>query len=73
MAEQQFKAGDVVRLKSGGPKMTIVNYGKYGFGEDEEYQCKWFDAKNNLTINNFTEAELELASGDVGTMRLERG
>ena len=46
---QQFKAGDIVRLKSGGPRMTVVDYGKYGYGDDEEYKCKWFDEKNKLT------------------------
>ena len=57
MAERRFKSGDVVRLKSGGPKMAVVDYGKYRFGDDESYQCKWFDAKNNMTVNTFTEEE----------------
>jgi len=37
-----FKAGDVVQLKSGGPKMTIR------WIEDDEAYCEWFDGKKKL-------------------------
>lgn len=37
MAEK-FEAGDVVLLKSGGPKMTIDSYDQ----DDEKYRCEWF-------------------------------
>ena len=36
----QIKAGDVVQLKSGGPKMTV------GWVEDGEALCQWFSPKN---------------------------
>ncbi|MDL2307807.1 DUF2158 domain-containing protein, partial [Desulfovibrio sp. OttesenSCG-928-C06] len=36
-----FNVGDVVMLKSGGPKMTIAAYGKYGMIEEEGYLCVW--------------------------------
>ena len=32
-----FKVGDVVRLKSGGPKMTVVEA-----KEDDSIECQWF-------------------------------
>ncbi|HEY0875813.1 MAG TPA: DUF2158 domain-containing protein [Vicinamibacterales bacterium] len=60
MAEQQFKPGDLVRLKSGGPGMTVVKFGKFTCGE--AYKCRWFDDKNSLVEDTFTEAELELLS-----------
>lgn len=48
--EQLFKIGDVVTLKSGGEKMTIIddktslNFTP-GDSFDEEYKCSWFEAK----------------------------
>lgn len=39
-----FKKGDVVQLKSGGPKMTIQNLGDYGpLGPEEGAACVWFE------------------------------
>ena len=32
-----FKIGDIVQLKSGGPKMTVTNHGSKG-----EIYCSWF-------------------------------
>ncbi len=60
MAEQKFDEGAVVRLKSGGPKMTVVDFGQYGYGASESYKCRWFDEKNKLVEGTFTEAELEI-------------
>jgi uncharacterized protein YodC (DUF2158 family) len=37
MSVEQLREGDVVRLKSGGPPMTIVGY------SESNVQCKWFD------------------------------
>ena len=34
----EFKVGDVVKLKSGGPKMTITN-----ISPKNEVSCSWFD------------------------------
>jgi uncharacterized protein YodC (DUF2158 family) len=60
---QKFQVGDVVRLKSGGPNMTVTNYAVYPFHSTEaQYQCKWFDEKHkqgNANLELFKEAELE--------------
>ena len=40
MAEE-FKAGDVVELKSGGSKMTIESIGMHG--QVVKMWCNWFD------------------------------
>ncbi len=38
--------GDVVTLKSGGPKMTVEdtgNYGGFGSGPENGAKCVWFE------------------------------
>jgi uncharacterized protein YodC (DUF2158 family) len=43
MGETVFKEGDVVQLKSGGPRMTIKGIGKYGIVPKEDNAlCEWF-------------------------------
>ena len=64
MANPKFKPGDLVRLKSGGPVMTIekidLNYYEKWTGE---YSCSWFaSAKNNH--RSFTEQALDAAEGE---------
>jgi uncharacterized protein YodC (DUF2158 family) len=49
-----IKIGDVVRLKSGGPKMTVQE--RY----ENEWLCKWFDSKNETCCEPFAEALLEV-------------
>jgi uncharacterized protein YodC (DUF2158 family) len=45
--DHEFKAGDVVQLKSGGPKMTIEGIGKYGLAAThEQAKCVWFEGTN---------------------------
>lgn len=39
----EIKAGSVVQLKSGGPKMTVSQTGKMHLGGDEIHAwCDWF-------------------------------
>jgi len=41
-----FEAGNVVRLKSGGPEMTIEGIGEYSWGSGRQQAlCKWFEGK----------------------------
>lgn len=46
----ELKKGDVVRLKSGGPQMTITALDDYsgmtGMGPKEGAACVWFDGKS---------------------------
>ncbi len=52
----QFKAGDQVELKSGGPTMTVVRY-IYGGG----VQCSWFSG-TKAQKESFTEGALKIAT-----------
>lgn len=38
--KSEWKEGDVVRLKSGGPLMTVQHKSN---GRTNEYRCTWFD------------------------------
>jgi uncharacterized protein YodC (DUF2158 family) len=55
----ELKVGDVVRLKSGSPKMTITEIGKYGYSEKEQVKCIWFDA-NKKCEDLFEKETLEI-------------
>jgi uncharacterized protein YodC (DUF2158 family) len=52
MAET-FKNGDVVQLKSGGPKMTVN-----GSMANGSLHCVWFDKDLNVSNANFFSAAL---------------
>jgi uncharacterized protein YodC (DUF2158 family) len=55
----KFSVGDLVKLKSGGPPMTVNSVGVESFRDGKyEYYCKWFaGAKDNS--NRFAEGAIE--------------
>lgn len=45
----QFKIGDVVILKSGGPSMTVHSIGDYSpMGPNPGLLCVWFDGSKKV-------------------------
>lgn len=56
----QFKAGDVVRLKSGGPRMTVSAVETAPTGR-VQYVCEWFDVDLKRLSAIFTPPVLMLA------------
>ena len=48
MAEE-IQVGDVVELKSGSPKMTVDNIGKYDYNEFDSASCSWFEGNKPST------------------------
>ncbi|KFF16768.1 YodC family protein [Flavobacterium hydatis] len=46
---QSFKEGETVRLKSGGPLMTISRIDK----ENNLANCEWFDSKKEFRAADF--------------------
>ena len=50
MADEQFKEGDTVQLKSGGPVMTIKDIGNYGMMGSGHVQakCVWFEKTRKI-------------------------
>jgi uncharacterized protein YodC (DUF2158 family) len=56
-----FSVGDVVRLKSGGPKMTVM----WLPGPDTSgYTCAWFPSDEDRKILSFPAESLELVDDD---------
>lgn len=53
---QKFVIGDIVELKSGGPKMAVNNYNN----DNQHYKCQWFAGKK-LEQGFFPEESLEKA------------
>jgi uncharacterized protein YodC (DUF2158 family) len=64
MPKPQFKPGDLVELKSGGPVMTIEkpNFDIYEVWEGT-YSCSWF-AGDKHQHNRFAQAALRPAKAD---------
>ena len=60
MTDQKFKTGDVVKLKSGGPIMTVTNVA----GTDA-VNCVWFDNNNKESSGKYPEAALEIFKADI--------
>jgi uncharacterized protein YodC (DUF2158 family) len=52
-----FNVGQIVKLKSGGPKMTIASSPR---GDRKHYTCEWFAGSTNKS-SSYPEAVLELA------------
>lgn len=69
-----FKKGDTVRLKSGGPLMTVADVGDFGpLGPVDGVKCVWFDGKRREE-DVFDSAVLEIGdNGGFRSVRLERG
>lgn len=50
----EFKVGDVVQMKSGGPQMTVVECNDSGY-----VVCEWFSRKSqNMERREFVSASL---------------
>ena len=57
VSDQEFKNGDVVMLKSGGPDMTISSTNtEYGVLRAD---CVWFDTEQKLAHASFSVSSLK--------------
>ncbi|NLP60545.1 YodC family protein [Paraburkholderia sacchari] len=52
--------GDVVTLKSGGPRMTVMHAGPVGFAEGHWLICQWFDERGELRQDMFAQDMVQI-------------
>ena len=57
----RFKKGDLVRLKSGGPKMTVTDVGQAAYTQEDTVWVRWFDEKGKVENDTFSPESLEHA------------
>jgi uncharacterized protein YodC (DUF2158 family) len=46
MDAEHFEAGDIVQVKSGGPRMTVYDVGEAAMTKELLVWCEWFDGPN---------------------------
>ncbi|SDD04502.1 YodC family protein [Paraburkholderia lycopersici] len=52
--------GDVVTLKSGGPRMTVMYAGPVGFASGNWLICQWFDEHGELRQDMFAQDMVQI-------------
>nr|WP_185219071.1 YodC family protein [Paraburkholderia dinghuensis] len=52
--------GDVVTLKSGGPRMTVMYAGPVGFAAGHWLICQWFDEHGELRQDMFADDMIQI-------------
>lgn len=52
--------GDVVTLKSGGPRMTVMYAGPVGFADCHWLICQWFDDQGELRQDMFAQDTVQI-------------
>jgi uncharacterized protein YodC (DUF2158 family) len=64
MNESKFAKGEIVKLKSGGPEMTVDRIHTNIYDQfSGKYSCKWFSG-DELQEGDFDEETLEKASAE---------
>lgn len=70
---EEIAPGDVVRLKSGGPNMVVMEISAgYGDGPLEAF-CEWFDDKKIPKTQGFRLTSIERVPPSPSTADLNRG
>ena len=61
MANQKFEDGAVVRLKSGGPKMTVMSYRS----DTGRYCCRWYGDEPSKHIHKTEDETFYVLEGEI--------
>jgi uncharacterized protein YodC (DUF2158 family) len=58
--QEDFSEGEVVRLKSGGPDMTVMELKRHMKTNQNHWaECQWFDEKHQLKSETFLLTSLQ--------------
>jgi uncharacterized protein YodC (DUF2158 family) len=68
MSEQRFSTGQTVKLKSGGPVMTVMGTNAFGLNPNM-YVCQWFSGKSYKQAE-FPALNLKLAAPEEAPKRI---
>jgi uncharacterized protein YodC (DUF2158 family) len=63
MTTEQLKVGDTVKLKSGGPLMTVTAVGHDDTSRGPVIWCSWFDDKGKESTGYFPAAAVKADDG----------
>lgn len=58
---EKLVPGETVKLKSGGPLMTISHVDR----ENDLFHCEWFDSKGELKSGEFFSTSLKIDDGNI--------
>jgi uncharacterized protein YodC (DUF2158 family) len=72
MLMRSFKVGDVVQLKSGGPKMTVVLVGGGSDSQHRLIECRWFTSEMRPERAAFPEEALALPLAGIEAAEIVR-
>lgn len=64
----KYEAGQIVRLRSGGPDMTVVSVTSSPY---EGYKCSWFNLDGGYSVLDFDVAELTANDNSIGFNKKE--
>lgn len=74
MSDTDFKPGDEVQLKVGGPPMVVMQVADYGpVGPNPGVQCEWLDDKKKRQEDVFAATSLRRYTRPTGSVGIVRG
>lgn len=71
----EFKPGDLVQLKSGGPVMTVESVGKHNVTQEETVFCVWNETvgkRQEVRREHFSPVTLKKYERPSGTIQVGR-
>jgi uncharacterized protein YodC (DUF2158 family) len=68
-----YNVGDVVTLKTGGPRMTVTAVGSVGLTSGDCLLCEWFDEHGELRQQRFERDTVRLEPRSISAASVKLG